>query len=55
MGVRYYLSGCAHTKTFHNTLGNLLSYDINKTDNIVFIAGENPLIKIMHFRPRNGF
>lgn len=40
MGVRYYLSGCAHTKTFHNTLGNLLSHDINKTDNIVFIAGE---------------
>ena len=40
MGVRYYLSGCAHTRSFNNNLGNLLIKDITQTNNIVFIAGE---------------
>lgn len=40
MGVRYYLSGCAHTQTFRSNLGQLLSHDIQKSDNIVFVAGE---------------
>ena len=40
MGVRYYLSGCAHQHTFDSTLGSCLTTDITKTGSLVFIAGE---------------
>ena len=40
MGIRYYLSGCAHIDAFNNVLGDLLVQDIKKTDNIVFITGD---------------
>ena len=40
MGVRYYLSGCAHNHTFENKLGECLAEDIKNTGSIVFIAGE---------------
>ena len=40
MGVRYYLSGCAHTNTFGGLLGECMLHDIRETGSIVFIAGE---------------
>ena len=40
MGIRYYLSGCAHTNTFGSLLGECLKHDIRKTGSLVFIAGE---------------
>ena len=41
MGVRYYLSGCAHENAFFGTLGDALKRDLKKREIIVYISG-NP-------------